>query len=205
VFAENSHIAMTQNLSSFRQAVALVAIFNLAFFSVEFVVALRIGSVSLFADSIDFLEDTAVNFLIFAALGWSAYKRSIVGMVLAAILLAPGIATLWMAWQKFGAPVPPDPVYLSLTGAGALAINIFCAFILARFRKETSSLVRAAYLSARNDAIANVAIIAAGITTAATLSAWPDIVVGLGVFLINLDAAREVYSAAREERLEARA
>ncbi len=49
---------------SFRQAVALVAILNLAYFGVEFTVALNIGSVSLFADSIDFLEDTAVNFLI---------------------------------------------------------------------------------------------------------------------------------------------
>jgi Co/Zn/Cd efflux system component len=48
--------------------------------------ALSIGSVSLFADSIDFLEDTAINLLILLALGWSAHKRSVVGMVLAAIL-----------------------------------------------------------------------------------------------------------------------
>jgi len=189
---------------SFRQAVALVAILNLAYFGVEFSVALKIGSVSLFADSIDFLEDAAVNFLILIALGWSAYKRSIVGMLLALVLLTPGIATLWMAWGKIDLPIPPDPVPLGLTGLGALAVNVSCAFVLARFRNHRSSLTRAAYLSARNDAIANIAIIAAGIATAATVSVWPDLIVGLGIFIINLDAAREVFLTARAEHVDAK-
>ncbi len=190
---------------SFRQAVALVAVLNLAYFGVEFTVALNIQSVSLFADAIDFLEDTAVNFLILVALGWSAYKRSIVGMLLALILLAPGIATLWTAWGKIDLPIPPDPVTLSLTGVGALAVNVCCAFILARFRKDRSSLTRAAYLSARNDALANIAIIGAGIVTAATVSVWPDLIVGIGIFAMNLGAAREVFLAARAEHIEAKA
>ena len=190
---------------SFRQAVALVAVLNLAYFGVEFTVALNIQSVSLFADAIDFLEDTAVNFLILVALGWSAYKRSIVGMLLALILLAPGIATLWTAWGKIDLPIPPDPVTLSLTGVGALAVNVCCAFMLARFRKDRSSLTRAAYLSARNDALANIAIIGAGIVTAATVSVWPDLIVGIGIFAMNLDAAREVFLAARAEHIEAKA
>ncbi len=190
--------------SGFRSAVVLVAVLNLAYFGVEFSVALNIGSVSLFADSIDFLEDTSVNLLILLALGWSAYKRSLVGMVLAGILLAPGIATIWMAWQKLGSPVAPAPVPLTLTGSGALAINLCCAFLLARFRKNRSSLVRAAFLSARNDAIANIAIIGAGVVTAVTVSMWPDLIVGAGIFAMNLDAAREVFRAARAEHAEAK-
>ncbi len=71
-----------------------MAILNLSYFGVEFAVALRIGSVSLFADSVDFLEDTLVNALILAALAWSAANRARVGMLLAGILLVPGIATL---------------------------------------------------------------------------------------------------------------
>ncbi len=190
--------------SGFRSAVVLVAVLNLFYFGVEFSVALKIGSVSLFADSIDFLEDTSVNLLILLALGWSAYKRSLVGMVLAGILLAPGIATIWMAWQKFGSPVAPAPVPLTLTGSGALAVNLTCAFLLARFRKNRSSLVRAAFLSARNDAIGNIAIIGAGVVTAATVSMWPDLVVGAGIFAMNLDAAREVFRAARAEHADAK-
>ena len=185
---------------SLRATVATVAFLNLAYFGIEFAVALSIGSVSLFADSIDFLEDTSVNLLILLALGWSQRARSKVGMALAGILLIPGLATLWTAWGKFMSPVAPDPITLSLAGAGALVVNLTCALMLARFRRESGSLTRAAFLSARNDAVANIAIIAtAAITAYLWLSAWPDLMVGLAIAALNGGAAREVLEAAREE------
>jgi Co/Zn/Cd efflux system component len=185
---------------SLRQTVLLVALLNLAYFGVEFAVALAIGSVSLFADSVDFLEDASINLLIAVGLGWSAQNRARLGMVLAGVILVPVAATLWTAWQKFASPVPPQPLPLTLTGAGALAVNFTCALLLVRFRHHSGSLTRAAFLSARNDALANVAIVAAGLLTAATLSAWPDLIVGLGIAALNIDAAREVVNAARAER-----
>jgi Co/Zn/Cd efflux system component len=149
-----------------RRTVRLVVLLNIAYFGIEFAVAVAIGSVSLFADSIDFLEDSSINFLIIVALGWTARNRARVGMALAGILLVPGLATLWTAWQKFNIPAPPEPVALTLTGLGALPVNLFCALTLARHRHHSGSLTRAAFLSARNDTLANVAIIAAGLVTA---------------------------------------
>src|SRR5215471_12546670 len=122
------------------------------------------------------------------------------GMILAAILFAPAVATAWTAWEKFSTPLPPAPLPLSVTGIGALAVNLFCALLLARYRSHSGSLTRAAFLSARNDAFANIAIILAGAVTALTLSPWPDLIVGIGIFLMNLDASRAVYGAARDER-----
>jgi Co/Zn/Cd efflux system component len=191
--------------ANLRKVVIIVAVLNLAYFGVEFIVARAIGSVSLFADSIDFLEDASLNILIAIALGWSATNRARLGMALAGILLIPGLATLWTAWEKFMAPSPPSPFALSLTGAGALAINLSCAFMLARFRAHSGSLTRAAFLSARNDALANVAVIAAGFVTAFTLTGWPDLVVGLGIAALNADAARQVWRAAHEEHRAAKA
>jgi Co/Zn/Cd efflux system component len=190
--------------AALRRVVGFVALLNIAYFGVEFAVAVAIGSVSLFADSIDFLEDASVNFLIFAALGWSAVRRARVGMALAGILLIPGLATLWTAWGKFDAPIPPDPVPMSLAGLGALAVNSVCALMLVRYRSHRGSLTRAAFLSARNDILANVGIIAAGFATAYSLSAWPDLIVGLGIAAMNADAAREVWAAARAERRAAK-
>lgn len=190
---------LPNNLDPLQRAVLVVALLNLGYFFVEYGVGNRIASVSLFADSIDFLEDATINLLILLALGWSIRKRAMVGMLMAALLLVPGITTAWIAWQKLQAPVAPDAMLLSLTGAGALFINVTCALLLARFSAEKSSLTKAAFFSARNDAIANVAIIAAGLLTAYTLSYWPDLLVGIGIFLINLDAAYEVYEAAQHE------
>ena len=182
-----------------RRVVRLVAMLNLGYFGVEFGVALAIGSVSLFADSIDFLEDASVSFIIIVALGWTVRRRARVAMLLGGLLLVPGLATMWTAWGKFGHPIAPDPMPLSLAGAGALAVNLFCAFMLARYQHHRGSLTRAAFLSARNDALANVAIIAAGLVTAFTRSVWPDLIVGLGIVVVNADAAREVWAAARIE------
>lgn len=186
--------------SGLGRVIGAVAILNLGYFAVEFAVALTIGSVSLFADSIDVLEDTSVNLLILIALGWTVRNRARLGMALAAILLVPGAATLWMAWEKFSVPVAPDAVSLSLTGLGALAVNLSCAVMLARYRHHGGSLTRAAFLSARNDAFANLAIIAAAVVTASLWrSAWPDLIVGLGIAAMNADAAHEVWGAARRE------
>jgi Co/Zn/Cd efflux system component len=188
--------------AAIRRVVLLVAVLNLAYFGVEFAVARRIGSVSLFADSIDFLEDATVNLLVLVALGWTARRRAAVGVALASLLLVPAIAALWTAWEKMRVPVAPHAGLLSGAGAGALVVNVTCALLLARFRRLGGSLVRVAYLSARNDALANVAIVGAGALTALTGSRWPDVAVGLAIFAMNVGAVREVLAAASAERAE---
>jgi Co/Zn/Cd efflux system component len=128
------------------------------------------------------------------------------GMALAAILLAPALAGLWTAYQKLVEPVAPAPVPLTLTGAGAFLVNLSCALILARFRHHSGSLTKAAFLSARNDVLANIAIILAGLVTATLWrSAWPDLLVGIAIAIMNADAAREIFEAARDEHAAARA
>jgi Co/Zn/Cd efflux system component len=86
-------------------------------------------------------------------------------LVLAVILLIPGVATLWTAGIQFNSHSVPNPLSLSITALGALVINVSCAYLLGRLRNREGSLSRAAYLSARNDALANVAMIAVGLVT----------------------------------------
>lgn len=190
--------------TALRMTVRNVAVLNFTYFGIEFAVALAIGSVALFADSVDFLEDGAINLLILAALGFTMAQRAKLGMVLAAIILVPGLATLWTAWQNFSSGLVPEALPITVTGIGALIVNSICAWMLAPFRAAGGSLTRAAFLSARNDVAANVAIIAAGLLTSATQSHWPDLIVGLGIAALNAGAAHEVYEAAREEHAQSR-
>jgi Co/Zn/Cd efflux system component len=190
--------------SALRSTVRNVAVLNLTYFGIEFAVALAIGSVALFADSVDFLEDGAINLLILAGLGFTAARRAKLGMLLAVVILVPGLATLWTAWGNYSGGLVPEAMPITITGIGALIVNSICAWLLAPFRAAGGSLTRAAFLSARNDVAANVAIIVAGLLTSATQSHWPDLIVGLGIAALNAGAAHEVYEAAREEHAQAR-
>lgn len=186
-----------------RRSVVIVAAANLAYFFIEFSVAQQINSVSLYADSMDFLEDAAVNILVFVALGWSLKNRALVGMVLASLLLIPTVALIWTAWQKFGNPAPPEPWLLSITGLGALIVNIACAYVLSRYRDHSDTLIKAAFLSSRNDALTNLAIITAGIITFFWSSGWPDLIVGIVIAALNITAARTVWRAAFSDQARA--
>lgn len=72
-----------------RRAVLAVAALNFAYFLVEVIAAGIIGSASLLADSVDFLEDTAINLLVFCAAVWPATR-------LAGLILLPVLAALAM-------------------------------------------------------------------------------------------------------------
>ncbi len=183
-----------------RRAVLFVAVLNLSYFGVEFVVARLISSVSLYADSIDFLEDATVNMLVSSPSGGlpeseqcrNAARRN---------ALSSSVRRLWTACRRWHVPTLPDATLLSAAGTGCARYKCVVRVHLGRFRAHGSSLTRAAWLSARNDAFANIAIICAGLVALASqLSIWPDLLVGAGIFLVNLDAARQVYGAARAAR-----
>jgi Co/Zn/Cd efflux system component len=194
-----AHVCDDEAMQTLRRVVLVVALLNLAYFFVEFTVALAIGSVSLFADSVDFLEDALINLLIFAALPWTADRRRVVGSILAFVILIPALATIWMALNKAFDPYPPAAAPLTITAIGALIVNLTAALLLVRHRHHSGSLTKAAWLSARNDALANLAIIGVGIATIWLATGWLDILVGVGIGILNADAAHSVWKAARAE------
>ena len=188
-----------------RRVVLAVALLNLSYFFVEFAVALEAGSVSLLADSVDFLEDTAINLLIFVALGWPMARRAVMGKAMAAILVVPASVAAWQAVQAFSDPVAPDASPVVLASLGAIGVNGVSAWLLVRVRHHGGSLSRAAFLSARNDVAVNLAIIAMAGLTLWTGSGWPDLVLGCVIIVVALHAAHEVWEVSEEERLAARA
>ena len=189
----------SENIISVRRTLIIVASLNLAYFFIELFAAIKINSVSLFADSIDFLEDTFVNLLILFSFLISSTFRPKLSKILVIVILLPGLTALWAAWEQLVRPLPLEAFKLTLVGFGALLTNITCTIILMKFRKKNKSLIKAAFLSARNDVLANLIIIVAGIIIMIYPSIWPDLIAGLIIFLINFDAAYKVYQIANSE------
>lgn len=188
-----------------RRVVLTVTLLNLSYFFVEFSVALVADSVSLLADSVDFLEDTSINLLIFVALGWPLARRAVAGKAMALVILGPAVLAAGEAVRRLADPSAPDVVPLVVVSLGAIAVNGTSAWLLARVRHHGGSLSGAAFLSARNDVLVNVAIIVMAVITVWTRSGWPDLVLGCFIILLALHAAREVWELSEEERLAARA
>ncbi len=189
----------SENIISVRGTLIIVALLNLAYFFIELFAAIKINSVSLFADSIDFLEDTFVNLLILFSFLISSTLRPKLGKILVIVILLPGLTALWAAWEQLVRPLPPEAFKLTLVGFGALLTNITCTIILMKFKKNNKSLIKAACLSARNDVLANLIVIAAGIIIITYPSIWPDLIAGLIIFLINFYTAYKVYQLANSE------
>ncbi|WP_224399732.1 cation transporter [Corynebacterium poyangense] len=182
-----------------RRLVAWVAGLNLLGFALELAIATVIGSAALFADAADFLEDFLINLLVLTALGWSVASRRKASFGLAGLILLPAIAACGTAALKIISGDPPEPLTLSGTAVFAMVLNLLCALLLMRLRGASTALVRGAWLAARNDVLANILILLAGVLTMVWWSAWPDIVAGLIIGAINFSAAKEVYEQARAE------
>ena len=187
-----------------KSIVARVAILNLSYFAIEFYFAQRFNSVALFSDSLDFLEDASVNILIFLSFSLAVIWRARLSYIFAFLLLLPGCSFLYNALQQISNPITPNGDGMSIVGLGALCVNIYCAIILNKFKEMKGGLAKAAYFSARNDAIANVLIIIAGIVTFFWLSAIPDLIVGSMIFLMNADSARAILKAANREHKDSK-
>lgn len=181
-----------------RKIVLVVALLNLAGCLVEIVIASIIGSASLFADAADFLEDFLINGLVLTAMSWSVAGRRKASVGLAGLILIPALAALGTAVWKVITGDAPEPFTLSATAVFAMGINLVCALLLMRLRGG-NALMRGAWLAARNDVLANLLILAAGIVTIFWATVWPDVVVGVIIGLINLGAAKEVYEQAQAE------
>ena len=113
-------------------------------------------------------------------------------------MMLPGLVAIWAVWKQIIYQQPPEPIELSIVGFGALVV--FYDYILMKFRNYSGSLTKAAFLSARNDAVANFTIIFAGIITIFYPSIWPDILVGLFIAYIRTElSALEIYKKAHSE------
>jgi Co/Zn/Cd efflux system component len=182
----------------YKKALAVAAALNFVVFFGEVAGALYANSIALMADAIDFLEDAITYMLAIALIGLGHRARAAFGAFTAFLMIVPGVWIAIKTFEQLFYGFPPDPLPMGAIGLVALAVNLYCAFILLPHRKGDSAH-QGVWLSTRNDAIANISIVLAAIVTAFWDSVWPDVVVGLGIAAINLHAAVLILLLAAKE------
>ncbi|SRR5229473_1956730 len=182
------------NYNSFLRPIPLLAAANLLFFCLEFVLAVEVRSVSLFSDSIVFLEGASVSVLMSPKLNWSVPGREAFARFSRTMLLIPTCFMFWMIAANYFGAESPSAAPLATTGAVLLLANIAFLFMLSRgmFSHQAGSLSHI-----RTHAIMNTGIVLAALLTWGSATMWPDVLAGLGILYMNGDAAEHVWLAAR--------
>lgn len=182
-----------------RVLIAVIAV-NAAMFVIEMSAGAFAGSQALKADALDFLGDTATYAMTLAVIGKPAGWRASAALVKGVSLAMMGLWVLGhTAYQVLVLGVPQATV-MGAVGALALAANAFSVLLLLPYRSGDAN-VRSVWLCSRNDAIGNVAVIAAAGGVWATGAAWPDLAVaGVMASLFLWSAVQIIRQAGAELR-----
>jgi len=182
----------------YRRVLWIALIINVTMFAIEIVSGVRAGSVSLLADSLDFLGDAANYGISLWVLGMSLAVRARASLLKAASMVAFGLWVLGSAvWHAMTSSLP-DAGTMGLVGALALAANLSVAVLLYAYREGDSNM-RSVWLCTRNDALGNVAVLIAALGVFGTGTAWPDPGVAIVMAALALSSAWQVIRHARVE------
>ena len=196
-----NHESPPQPDPKYRRILWIALIVNLLMFAVEIIFSLQANSISLLADSIDFLGDAANYGISLWVLAMAVQTRAKAAILKAAFMALFGIGVLVHAIWNAITGVVPDAHTMTFIGLLALAANLGVAWLLYAYRNGDSNM-RSVWLCTRNDALGNIAVIIAALGVLGTGTAWPDLGVAVVMATLALTSAWQVIRQASRELRE---
>lgn len=183
---------------AWRRVLWIALVINAGMFAVEILAGVAAGSASLKADALDFLGDSANYAISLGVTGLALNWRSRAALLKGVSLLLLGVwvlaSTVWMATTG----TLPEAGTMGAVGVLALVANILCAVMLRRHRGGDANR-RSVWICSRNDAIGNVAVVAAAAGVFGTGAAWPDIAVAVVLAGLGVSGGWQIIRHARAE------
>ncbi|OHC76553.1 MAG: cation transporter [Rhodospirillales bacterium RIFCSPLOWO2_12_FULL_58_28] len=182
----------------FKKALWIALVINAVMFVVEIVAGVMAGSSSLQADAIDFLGDAANYGVSLFVLGMSLRRRAMASVLKGATMGAFGLWVVGNTIHHLISGTVPEAEVMGLVGVAALIANATVAIMLYAFRDGDSNM-RSVWICSRNDALGNIAVMAAAGGVFATGSGWPDFAVAGVMASLSLSGAYQVLRHAIAE------
>ena len=188
----------TLNDPRWRRALWIALGVNAGMFAVEMAAGAAADSRALQADALDFLGDAAnyaISLLVAGmALAWRARAALAKGLTLIGL---GGWVIITAVLAALGGAAP-EPELMGIIGALALAANTGVAIMLYRFRTGDANM-RSVWVCSRNDAIGNIAVMAAALGVFGTGTAWPDLIVAALLAVLGISGGIQIVEQARLE------
>lgn len=189
---------------AWRRVLWIALAINAGMFAVEIAAGVAAHSASLKADALDFLGDSANYAISLGVAGMALEWRARAALLKGASLLLLGLwvlgSTVWMA----AAGTLPKAETMGIVGVLALLANLACAVMLWRHRDGDANR-RSVWICSRNDAIGNIAVVAAALGVFGTGTAWPDLAVAAILAGLGVSGGWQIIRQARGELKTSRA
>ncbi|MEA3539306.1 MAG: cation transporter [Pseudomonadota bacterium] len=183
---------------AWRRVLWIALAINASMFAVEIVAGVAAHSAALKADALDFLGDSANYAISLGVAGMALQWRARAALLKGASLLLLGLwilgSTVWMAMTG----ALPQAETMGVIGVLALFANLVCAVMLWRHRDGDANR-RSVWICSRNDAIGNIAVVAAALGVFGTGTAWPDIAVAVILAGLGVSGGWQIVRQARAE------
>ena len=186
------------NDKRWRRILWIALILNAAMFFIEMGAGVQADSRALQADALDFFGDAANYAISLGVAGMALAWRSRAAMFKGITILLFGLFVMGSALWAFANGTAPVAETMGIVGTLALLVNVGVAFMLYRYRTGDANM-RSVWLCSRNDAISNVAVIAAALGVAGTACAWPDPGVAAIMAGLAITSGIQIIWQARDE------
>lgn len=187
-----------------RRALWIALAVNFGMFGTEIVAGAAADSRALMADALDFFGDAANYAISLAVAGLALTWRSRAALLKGATLIVLGLWVLGSSIYAALTGAAPDARTMGVIGVLALLANTGVALLLYRFRTGDANM-RSVWICSRNDAIGNIAVVAAAAGVFGTGTAWPDLIVASVLAGLGLSGGAQIMREASKELRSERA
>lgn len=181
---------------------------NAIMFLVEMIFGYLYQSTALMADSLDMLSDAFVYGLSILVVLKDTKAKAKVSFVKGVIMTAMALYVVYELVVRVLNPVATDGQVISLVGIVALLANATCFWLLYKHKSGDINM-RSAWVCSRNDVVANVGVVLAGVFVLYSGSNVPDLVIGALIamlvlitsFKVIVDSVKELMSSKQFQQL----
>ena len=186
-----------------RRVLWIALAINLAMFAGEILAGIASGSRSLQADALDFLGDSANYAISLGVAGLALRWRSRAALLKGGTILAFGLYVLiTTVVAAFGDRLPQGET-MGIVGILALVANGTVALLLFRYRTGDANM-RSVWICSRNDAVGNLAVVAAAGGVLGTGTQWPDLAVAGVMAVLGVWGGMQIVMQAADEIAKSR-
>lgn len=181
-----------------RQVLIILLAINATMFIVELSIGFIAESTGLIADSLDMLADATVYGIGIYAVGMASSTKINAAYISGIFQILLSVAVAVDIVRRFYLGSDPESLLMISVGIVALIANTICLLLISK-HKDGEIHMRASWIFSKNDVIANLGLIVAGILVLMLGSRWPDLLIGTIIVIIVFRGGLSIIKQARAE------